>query len=68
MERQLTKKEVSEFLNLGKVYKMQHHNFNRKASGKVYCSKCGLMALNNKATDWAIDKGCFYDWHPSYKR
>lgn len=40
---------------------MNPHNFNRTSHAKgmfVYCSKCGLVRLNNKATQKAINKPC----------
>jgi hypothetical protein len=42
------------------------HNFNRKLNHWQYCSKCGLVALKNKLTEWCISKGCDYKDHPSY--
>lgn len=48
-------------------YKYVAHSFNRTIVGKQYCSKCGLMALNNSFTRWAIDKGCMNYLHPSYR-
>lgn len=41
---------------------MQGHNFNRKlhcTGAFMYCGKCGLIMLGNKATRKAIQKGCF---------
>ncbi|MDX1532628.1 MAG: hypothetical protein R3230_00310 [Nitrosopumilaceae archaeon] len=35
--------------------------------GKQYCWGCGLVALNNQASDWCVDKGCLYNIHPQYK-
>jgi len=40
---------------------MQAHNFNRTMHAKgmfVYCGRCGLVRLGNKATQKAINKGC----------
>lgn len=40
---------------------MQTHNFNRTMHAKgmfVYCGRCGLIRLGNKATQKAINKGC----------
>jgi hypothetical protein len=40
---------------------MQTHNFNRTMHAKgmfVYCGRCGLVRLGNKATQKAINKGC----------
>ncbi len=40
---------------------MQPHNFNRTMSAKgmfVYCGRCGLVRLGNRATQKAINKPC----------
>jgi hypothetical protein len=40
---------------------MQGHNFNRILHAKgmfVYCSRCGLIRLNNRATEKQINKPC----------
>ena len=40
---------------------MQGHNFNRKLHTVgmfLYCGRCGLVRLGNKATAKAINKGC----------
>lgn len=40
---------------------MQPHNFNRTMHAKglfMYCNRCGLIRLNNRATQKAINKGC----------
>ena len=37
-----------------------------KPAGKQYCAYCGLVALNNDFTDWAVSKGCNYKLHSSY--
>ena len=40
---------------------MQPHSFNRTSHAKgmfVYCGRCGLIKLNNRATQKAINKGC----------
>lgn len=40
---------------------MQGHNFNRHLNAKglfVYCGRCGLIKLNNRATQKAINKPC----------
>jgi hypothetical protein len=40
---------------------MQGHNFNRKLNTVgmfLYCGRCGLVRLGNKATAKAINKGC----------
>lgn len=40
---------------------MQGHNFNRKlhtVGMYLYCGRCGLVRLGNKATERAIKKPC----------
>jgi hypothetical protein len=40
---------------------MQGHVFNRTLHAKgmfVYCSRCGLIRLNNRATEKQINKPC----------
>ncbi len=40
---------------------MSGHTFNRNLNAKgmfVYCGRCGLVRLNNKATTKAINKPC----------
>ena len=49
------------------TYKLVHHVFNKKIVGKPYCSKCGLIALNNDFTRWSVRMGCDSDLHPRYK-
>lgn len=37
------------------------HNFNRTLNAKgmfIYCGKCGLIRLGNRATEKAINKPC----------
>lgn len=48
-------------------YEFIPHRFTDRVCGKQVCVGCGLIALNNKFTDWAIDKGCDNLYHPSYK-
>ena len=48
-------------------YKYIPHSFTKRIVGKQVCSRCGLIALNNKITQWAIDKGCNHSDHPSYR-
>ena len=39
----------------------QGHNFNRTLNAKgmfIYCGKCGLIRLGNRATEKAISKPC----------
>lgn len=47
-------------------YRMEAHSFTTRVGGKVCCSKCGLVALNNAFTDWAVRMGCNNRDHPSY--
>ena len=49
-------------------YKFVSHSFTKTIVGKKYCSRCGLMALNNPFTEWAIDKGCNNSDHPNYQQ
>ena len=40
---------------------MQPHNFNRTMNAKgmfVYCGRCGLVRLGNRATQKAINQPC----------
>jgi hypothetical protein len=40
---------------------MQGHNFNRTSHAKgmfIYCGRCGLVKLNNRATQKALSKPC----------
>ena len=40
---------------------MQGHVFNRTLHAKgmfVYCSRCGLIRLNNRATEKQVNKPC----------
>ena len=40
---------------------MQGHNFNRTLHAKgmfVYCGRCGLIRLGNRATEKQINKDC----------
>lgn len=48
-------------------YKYEDHSFSRSISGKQYCTKCGLIALNNTFSRWSVQKGCLSHLHPSYK-
>lgn len=38
-----------------------------KNCGKQVCASCGLIALNNEATDWCIRRGCNYKDDPAYE-
>lgn len=46
---------------------MEEHSFTLRISGKPYCQNCGLVALNNSFTRWAIDKGCLNEYHSQYQ-
>ncbi|EBS4516411.1 hypothetical protein DQT32_03140 [Salmonella enterica subsp. enterica serovar Braenderup] len=49
-------------------YTLEHHQFAfSKSLGKQYCVKCGLIVLNNGFSQWANEKGCMNELHPSYK-
>ena len=41
-----------------KAFKKVPHNFNKKICRWVYCSGCGLVALNNEATRKRMAKPC----------
>lgn len=47
-------------------YKNEAHSFDLRTAGKQVCSNCGLVALNNQFTAWAIRMGCRHKDHPSY--
>lgn len=49
-------------------YKFESHSFSKHVAGKQCCSKCGLLALNNDFTYWAIKMGCNNSDHPSYRK
>lgn len=38
-----------------------------RGTGKHYCLGCGLISLANDPSRWAVEKGCNYKDHPSYK-
>ncbi|ATN93436.1 hypothetical protein [Pseudoalteromonas phage J2-1_QLiu-2017] len=68
--RSLSNSEIAQMLNGSKkeLYKMKGHSFvPMKGVGKQVCSSCGLLALNNAATNWCVDKGCNYENHKSYE-
>lgn len=44
----------------------RHHFYLDKHAGKQVCAWCGLVALRNPASEWAIEKGCHHKLHPSY--
>lgn len=48
-------------------YKMISHSFNKRIVRKQYCSKCGLLSLNNEFSRWAVKMGCNNIDHPAYK-
>ncbi len=48
-------------------YKYKAHSFNRSVVGKQYCSRCGLIALNNPFTKWAVRMGCNNADHSQFK-
>jgi hypothetical protein len=48
-------------------YKYEPHQFVFwKAAGKHYCVWCGLVALNNPYSEWAVEKGCLNKLHTSH--
>lgn len=49
-------------------YSMVPHSPVSSRFGKKYCSKCGLIYLNNKFSRRSVDKGCQSEYHPDYKR
>jgi hypothetical protein len=68
----LSQKEINEFVNsAGKTkepYKMVGHTWKPlKHVGKSYCTRCGIVALNNEFTQWCIDRGCNHEDHPQYE-
>lgn len=66
----LNKQEIGDFLSASakQPYKMKGHSWiPLKGVGKNYCSGCGLVALNNKITQWCIKKGCNFSDSPYYK-
>lgn len=66
--RSFNQKEIEDFLNQSpsKAYKLVPHQFNSSHAGKACCTKCGLLALRNRATDWCVEKGCEFENHPDY--
>lgn len=36
-------------------------------AGKPFCPRCGLIALNNEFSAWAVDKGCNHAEHPQFQ-
>lgn len=58
------------------TYKVVPHNMKGRVGGrgkkmeggKPYCLKCGLVALNNEYSQWALKVGCLSELHPDNKR
>lgn len=69
--KSLSQTEIQEFLNDAKkqqAYKMVGHSWTQKKNmSKQICKNCGLVRLNNKFTQWAVDKGCMNELHSGYK-
>lgn len=54
--------------NKNETYKIEAHSFvSLKQVGRQYCRKCGLIAVNNELSQWAVRMGCNYSDHPSYQ-
>jgi len=49
-------------------YKFSPHGPWVPVGGKKFCFSCGIIALNNPASQWCVDKGCLYDLHSNYQR
>jgi hypothetical protein len=49
-------------------YKFVPHHFKGRVCGKQYCTKCGLVALNNPFSQWSIKMGCNSEYHSQYKQ
>jgi hypothetical protein len=48
-------------------YKMEGHQINDwRVGGKLVCRVCGLVALNNELSRYAVKLGCNYGDHPSW--
>ena len=46
-------------------YKAEPHNFKKpKRLPWLVCQHCGLVRLNNRLTEWAVQKGCNFNDHP----
>lgn len=55
--------------NKKEKFKFEGHQwYSNRLAGKQVCWQCGLVALNNKASDWCVTKGCNYADDPSYER
>lgn len=48
-------------------YEMIAHSWKLNVAGKQVCNTCGLVALNNDFTRWAMNKGCMNHLHPDFK-
>ncbi|MCI0558693.1 MAG: hypothetical protein MN733_09370 [Nitrososphaera sp.] len=48
------------------AYKFEPHNMKGKISSWTYCNRCGLIALRNFFSDWAIRMGCNNEDHPLF--
>lgn len=55
----MAKKEKYKYIN--------HTWYFDKHAGKWVCAECGLVRLNNKATEWCVKKGCLYKDHDDYR-
>lgn len=62
----MTLEELNEVKKLS--YSYQAHNAKGKWKSFCFCSGCGLMYFRNELTKKAMDLGCNYDLHPSFKR
>lgn len=50
------------------VFKYEKHEwYTNKLIGKQVCWQCGLIALNNPASDWCVQKGCNYAEDAGYE-
>jgi hypothetical protein len=52
---------------MAEPYTYEQHSFTKSIHNYKYCSKCGIVALKNSFTEWAIKKGCNSEDHPEYK-
>ena len=52
----ITKKE--KWKQQQRTFKTTQHDFNKKIVSWMYCSGCGLVALNNEATRKRMQKPC----------
>lgn len=49
-------------------YTYEGHKWNGKVGGKIYCTDCGLVNLNNNLSRWCVDKGCNFRDHPQLEK